>query len=131
MTAAIHELMQQTGVRFGTSGARGLADQLTDFVAYAYTQGFLQFLESAGELKAKGTPVAVAGDFRPSTDRIMAAALRAAADLGYTPVNCGKIPSPALAAWGLAPTMTLRTRLIATQALEPGDTVGYGSTYLG
>lgn len=102
MTAAIHELMQQTGVRFGTSGARGLADQLTDFVAYAYTQGFLQFLESAGELKAKGTPVAVAGDFRPSTDRIMAAALRAAADLGYTPVNCGKIPSPALAAWGLA-----------------------------
>ena len=42
MTAAIHELMQQTGVRFGTSGARGLAVQLTDFVAYAYTQGFLQ-----------------------------------------------------------------------------------------
>ena len=102
MTAAIHDLMRQTGVRFGTSGARGLADQLTDFVAYAYTQGFLQFLESVGELKAKGTPVAVAGDFRPSTDRIMAAALQAAADLGYTPVNCGKIPSPALAAWGLA-----------------------------
>jgi phosphomannomutase len=102
MTAAIHELMQQTGVRFGTSGARGLAVQLTDFVAYAYTQGFLQFLESVGELRTKGTPVAVAGDFRPSTDRIMAAALRAAADLGYTPVNCGKIPSPALAAWGLA-----------------------------
>jgi phosphomannomutase len=101
MTAAIHDLMQRTGVRFGTSGARGLAEQLTDSVAFAYTQEFLQFLESAGELKAKGTPVAVAGDFRPSTDRIMAAALQAAADPGYTPIHCGKIPSPALAAWGL------------------------------
>ena len=31
--------------------------------------------------------------------------------------------------WGLAPTMSLRTRLIATQLLAPGDTVGYGSAY--
>ncbi len=102
MTEAIHEIMHRTGVRFGTSGARGLAVQLTDRVAYAYTRGFLQFLEAAGELRVRGTPVAVAGDFRPSTDRIMAAALQAAADLGYQPVHCGKIPSPALAAWGLA-----------------------------
>lgn len=93
--------MQQTGVRFGTSGARGLAVQLTDFVAYAYTQGFLQYLEDCGELTAKGTAVAVAGDFRPSTGRIMAAAMQAATDLGYTPVNCGRIPSPALALAGL------------------------------
>ena len=38
-------------------------------------------------------------------------------------------PERDIAAWGLAPTMTLRTRLIATQELEPGDTVGYASTY--
>ncbi len=101
MTAAIHELMQQTGVRFGTSGARGLAAQLTDRVAYAYTQGFLQYLECCGELPAKGVPVAVAGDFRPSTGRIMTAAMQAAADLGYRPLNCGRIPSPALALAGL------------------------------
>jgi alanine racemase len=31
--------------------------------------------------------------------------------------------------WGLAPTMTLRSRLIATQSLKPGDSVGYGSSY--
>ncbi|MCY7315108.1 MAG: alanine racemase [Rubrivivax sp.] len=31
--------------------------------------------------------------------------------------------------WGLQPTMTLRTRVIATQMLQPGDTVGYGSAY--
>ena len=31
--------------------------------------------------------------------------------------------------WGLRPTMTLRSRLIAVQALQPGDSVGYGSTF--
>ena len=31
--------------------------------------------------------------------------------------------------WGLAPTMTLRSRLIATQSLVAGDTVGYGSRF--
>ena len=31
--------------------------------------------------------------------------------------------------WGLQPAMTLRSRLIATQSLQPGDTVGYGSSY--
>ena len=31
--------------------------------------------------------------------------------------------------WGLQPTMTLRSRLIATQSLRAGDTVGYGSSY--
>ena len=31
--------------------------------------------------------------------------------------------------WGLLPTMTLRSRLIATQQLAAGDTVGYGSSF--
>ncbi len=31
--------------------------------------------------------------------------------------------------WGLQPTMTLRSRLIATQSLQRGDTVGYGSSF--
>ena len=34
-----------------------------------------------------------------------------------------------IASWDLRPTMTLRTRLIGTQSLQPGDTVGYGSTF--
>jgi alanine racemase len=38
-------------------------------------------------------------------------------------------PEHDIAHWGLAPAMTLRTRLIATQNLEPGDTVGYGSSF--
>jgi alanine racemase len=38
-------------------------------------------------------------------------------------------PQHGIAHWNLRPTMTLRSRLIATQDLNPGDTVGYGSRY--
>ena len=38
-------------------------------------------------------------------------------------------PAHDIAHWGLQPTMTLRSQLIATQALQAGDTVGYGSSF--
>lgn len=101
MHVKIRELMEETGVAFGTSGARGLADQMTDRVCYAYTRGFLQYLEDAGELAVQGTEVAIAGDLRPSTGRIMAAVAKAAEDMGYAPLNCGRIPSPAVALYGI------------------------------
>lgn len=101
MKITIQELMSRSGVAFGTSGARGLATAMTDSVCYAYTKGFLQYLESIGELKRAGEQVAVGGDFRPSSDRVMEAVCRAADDLGYRAVNCGKVPSPAVALLGL------------------------------
>ncbi len=100
MKIKINDLMQQSGVKFGTSGARGLAVEMIDSVCYAYTTGFLQYLETSGELKKNGESVAIAGDLRPSTLRIMGAVAKAASDRGYTPVNCGFIPSPAVALYG-------------------------------
>ncbi|MGB5251793.1 MAG: phosphomannomutase, partial [Sedimenticolaceae bacterium] len=94
-TIAIADLMSQSGVGFGTSGARGLADAMSDRVCYLYTVGFLQFLEKT-EAIHPGDTVALAGDFRPSTPRIMAAAAAAITDLGYQPANCGNIPTPAV-----------------------------------
>jgi len=38
-------------------------------------------------------------------------------------------PAGSVHTWGLQPTMTLCSRLISVQQLQPGDTVGYGSTY--
>ena len=38
-------------------------------------------------------------------------------------------PDHDIAHWGLQPTMTLQSRLIAVQDLAPGDTVGYGSSF--
>ena len=101
MKIKINDLMQQSGVKFGTSGARGLAVEMTDSVCYAYTQGFLQYLEQTGELKKSGESVAIAGDLRPSTGRIMGAVAKAASDMGYAPINCGFIPSPAVALHGI------------------------------
>lgn len=101
MTKSIQALMNESGVKFGTSGARGLVTELTDRIAYAYTRGFLQFLEAAGELRRQHERVVVGGDLRPSTPRIMEAVLRGVAGAGYAPVDCGTLPSPALALYGL------------------------------
>jgi len=49
-----------------------------------------------------GSEVAMAGDLRPSTGRILAACAQAAVDLGFRPRNVGRIPSPAVAACGIA-----------------------------
>jgi alanine racemase len=38
-------------------------------------------------------------------------------------------PAHDIAHWDLRPAMTLRSKLIATQRLAAGDTVGYGSTF--
>ncbi|HUR89499.1 MAG TPA: alanine racemase [Ramlibacter sp.] len=38
-------------------------------------------------------------------------------------------PQRDIAHWELQPTMTLATRVIGTQDLKPGDTVGYGSSF--
>jgi alanine racemase len=39
-------------------------------------------------------------------------------------------PEHDIAHWNLQPTMTLRSRLIATQRLSAGDSVGYGSSFI-
>ena len=101
MRISIRELMAASGVAFGTSGVRGLAASMTDLVCYACSKGFLQYLEGIGELKRRGEAVLVAGDFRPSTDRVMEAVCRAAEDMSYRALNCGKIPSPAVVLHGL------------------------------
>jgi phosphomannomutase len=100
MRIRISELMSTSGVKFGTSGARGLVSAMTDQVCYAYTLAFLQHLEEHDRARA-GMEVAIAGDLRPSTGRILNAVARAAADRGYRPLDCGRIPSPAVALFGL------------------------------
>lgn len=97
----VAEIMSQSGVAFGTSGARGLVTAMTDRVCYAYTSGFLQFLTEDGAWLSGGQ-VALAGDLRPSTPRILIACAQAVRDLGGVPVFCGFVPTPALADWAFA-----------------------------
>jgi phosphomannomutase len=90
---------------FGTSGLRGLVTDITDLEAYVNTRGFLDYLVSIGDA-LPGTPVAVAGDLRPSTDSpersVLRAVARAVTDAGYQVVSCGRIPTPAVTAYGLS-----------------------------
>lgn len=94
----ISDLMQESGVKFGTSGARGLADNITDKVAYIYTKGFLQYLKSKNELK---DTVAICGDLRPSTSRIMKACKKACEDLSLKAIGGEFVPSPCVALYGI------------------------------
>lgn len=100
-TVSIADLMASSGVAFGTSGARGLVSAMTDRVCFAYTCAFLRHLEAIGEFAA-GESVAIAGDLRPSTPRILAACAEAIRHMGGEVAYCGFVPSPAVAAYGFA-----------------------------
>lgn len=92
----VSELMATSGVKFGTSGARSLVADMTSLVCYAYTLAFVQCLLN-DEVIVAGDSVMLAGDYRPSTPTIMTACSKAIEDAGLVPVNCGRIPTPALA----------------------------------
>jgi phosphomannomutase len=86
-----------TALAFGTSGLRGLVKDITDLEAYINVSGALRYLLDSGDIQAGGR-VVLAGDLRPSTDRIMRACAHAIVDLGCQVENAGKIPTPALMA---------------------------------
>ena len=100
-TIQISALMQQSGVKFGTSGARGLVEDMTDEVCYAYTLAFIQHLQHINDLHSNSS-IATAGDFRSSTPKILAAVAMAIHDSGYKPVYCGLIPTPAVACYAMS-----------------------------
>jgi phosphomannomutase len=92
-TIAIRDVMNDSGVAFGTSGARGLVSQMTDEVCAAYTAAFV----SVTRLSYAVNTVALGMDLRPSSPRILAACAAALRDTGITVDYCGALPTPALA----------------------------------
>jgi len=86
---------------FGTSGLRGLVKDITDLEAYINVKGALRYLMSSGDIRAKST-VVIAGDLRPSTDRIMRACAQAIVDSECQVEYAGKIPTPALISHAIA-----------------------------
>lgn len=119
-TVSIADLMARSGVAFGTSGARGLVTAMTDAVCFAYTKAFLQHLSSIGQF-APGAHVAIAGDLRPSSPRIMAACAAAVGHMGGVVDNCGFVPSPAVAGYSFARSIP---SLMVTGSHIPDDRNG-------
>jgi phosphomannomutase len=91
---------QPAELAFGTSGLRGLVSDMTDLECYINTAGFLRFLRHADNL-TPGQPVYIAGDLRHSTPSILKAVTKAVEDSGQTAIYCGRIPTPAVAYYGL------------------------------
>jgi len=91
---SIHDLVAHTGVRFGTSGVRGLVSEMNNQVCYGYARAFLQAVSAGSE---PPHAVILGHDLRPSSPRIAAACARAFADAGVAVVYAGALPTPALA----------------------------------
>lgn len=81
-------------MKFGTSGLRGLVTDMNSTLVTAYTQAFLSYLDTAG---AAAPALLVGRDLRPSSERIAGDTLAAAAALGIKGIDCGVLPTPALA----------------------------------
>ena len=97
-------------------GPRGIAAQVAVFnAATADLDGERSLSNSAATLRFAPTQPGVRADWvRPG---IMV--------YGGSPDH----PESTIADWDLRPAMTLRSQLIAVQALKQGDTVGYGSVF--
>ncbi len=105
---------------FGTSGLRGLVKDITDLEAYINVKATLRHLLSIGDIRASGT-VLIAGDLRPSTDRIMRACAQAIVDSSCQVENAGKIPTPALVSHAIS---TKRAGVMVTGSHIPFDRNG-------
>jgi phosphomannomutase len=80
-------------MQFGTSGLRGLVSEMTDAACGGYVAAFLRHLEATAPVRE----VLVGRDLRPSSPRIAAAAHAAISGAGALAVDCGVLPTPALA----------------------------------
>lgn len=82
-------------LKFGTSGVRGLVTDLQGQPARRYVAAFLRHLQASGQMA--GGRVLVGYDLRPSSPAIAEDCLKAIAAAGFEPVDCGAVPTPALA----------------------------------
>ncbi|GHE80870.1 hypothetical protein GCM10019059_43700 [Camelimonas fluminis] len=87
-----------TSLKFGTSGLRGLVTELLGLPAYVWTQAFCEVMREGGVTGA----VMVGRDLRDSSPGIAALCVQAIADAGFAPVDCGAVPTPALALAAMA-----------------------------
>ncbi|MEZ8951234.1 phosphomannomutase [Vibrio sp. 10N.247.311.18] len=86
-------VIKESGIQFGTSGARGLVAQFTADVCAAFTHAFLQCMQGKFQFKT----VALAIDNRPSSPVMAQACIKALEQLGLEAVYYGVVPTPALA----------------------------------
>ncbi|MGO2498841.1 MAG: phosphomannomutase [Vibrio litoralis] len=86
-------VIKQSGVQFGTSGARGLVEQFTNDVCAAFTHAFVDSIKNNFDFDT----LALAIDNRPSSYAMAQACAVAVKEAGLHVVYYGVVPTPALA----------------------------------
>ncbi|MXQ12908.1 phosphomannomutase [Microvirga makkahensis] len=92
--------MGASSLKFGTSGLRGLVTELNGVPAYAYSCAFAEMLKEDGATARGNGMVLVGQDLRGSSPSIAQLCRAALEDAGLVPVDCGALPTPALAFHG-------------------------------
>ncbi|MDO9427105.1 MAG: phosphomannomutase [Methylobacterium sp.] len=87
-----------SSLKFGTSGLRGLVTDLVGWPSYAYATAFFRALASEAVAVRE---VVIGRDLRDSSAGIAATVASAAAAAGLTAIDCGAVPTPALALEGM------------------------------
>ena len=87
-------------MKFGTSGLRGLASDLAGPASSLYAEAFVLHLCKLGLTKA-GLPVYIGRDFRASSPEIRDRCAAGLAQPGMIAVDCGALPTPALANYAM------------------------------
>ena len=83
-------------LKFGTSGLRGLVDELVGDPSGIHLRAFVTHLQNSGRVR-QGEPIFFGRDLRDSSPEIAQTCMSAAAEAGMVPVDCGALPTPALA----------------------------------
>ena len=86
-------MISNSGIAFGTSGARGLVEQFTDDVCAAFTTAFLSEMKKHFQFER----VAIGIDRRPSSPEMAAACVGVAEAIGLGVDYYGVLPTPAIA----------------------------------
>jgi len=87
-------------MKFGTSGLRGLSVDLTGRASALYAMAFGKYLLQSNKA-AQGDCVLIGRDYRDSSPEIAGNCAGALASLGFKILDCGTVPTPALALYGL------------------------------
>nr|WP_247654651.1 phosphomannomutase [Microvirga sp. HBU67558] len=90
-----------SSLKFGTSGLRGLVVELNGVPAFAYTRAFAEMLKEDGSAAASRNVVLVGRDLRESSPSIAQLCCAALHEAGLVPLDCGALPTPALAFHGM------------------------------
>lgn len=86
--------------KFGTSGLRGLVEDLTDGTSERHVIGFARHLLSSGQIQL-GDKVFIGQDLRASSPKIAQQTAQGLSHAGLIPISCGDLPTPALADYAM------------------------------